>query len=239
MTPQPQILISKRDGRVEPFDVNKIKARIECLKNHPYPLNNPNVDNLLAEVMKGLRFGMNTSEIDEYVSQTSAFMTTFHPEYEILAARISVSNHQKMTQTSFKDKMRALYTKGLVSKRFYKFVDINQKELESMIDYTRDYLFDYFGFKTMLRQYIFKIDGKPIERPGDVYMRQAVGLCMNYKDFNDNNALQLIHITYDLLSNHYYTHATPTMLNSGTNNQQLSSCLLLGTDDNLEDIMKT
>lgn len=233
------INVQKRDGRIESFDVNKIQRRIQYLNDFLVKLDNTDITYLVNEVMKGLKFNMNTTEIDDYTATVASHLACVHPEYRTLAARISISNNQKKTQTSFKDKMRVLYEAGRVDRVFYKFVDANQKAIETMIDYNRDFLFDYFGFQTMLNSYIIKVKDVPIERPQDVYMRVAVYLCFNEDNFQDATALKNIHLTYDLLSLHLYTHATPTLLNSGTKNPQLSSCFLLGSQDSLEGIMKT
>lgn len=241
------MFVIKRDGNQEPININKIQAKIDYFNRYPTPLKNTNTKIVVDEVVKGLSNKIHTSEIDEFTAKSAVLFAVKHPEYATLGARIIINNHHKNTQTSFKDKMSLLYyrtdKKGVVcpllDKTFYKFVVANQTELERIIDYQRDYLLDYFGYKTLEKTYLLQINGKVVERPQDLFMREAIALCMNSDDFTDKKALKRITETYDLLSKKKYTHATPTLFNAGSIYPQYSSCFLLGTEDSRQGINKT
>lgn len=239
------MFVIKRKGNTEPVNFGKVQRRIEFLIQTPTNLNHVNGVELAQKVIQRLNNHIHTSEIDIYSSFLCASLSTTHIEYGILAGRIAINNHHKNTLNSFRDKIDLLYLrkdvnqtiKPLISDEFYKFVKKNHFSIEHKIDYNRDYLLDFFGFKTLEKSYLLKIDEKCIERPQDVFMRTAIQLHMNTKDVK--TCLERIYKSYDHISQQYYTHATPTLFNSGTPNGNLSSCFLLGSEDSLSGIMKT
>lgn len=234
-----------RTGRKEPLDTNQITNRLKTLINKAPKIPHINPFELMLKVCEGLKSGITTYEIDEYAANASASLSVSNPHYLSIAARIAIDNHQKNTIRSFVDKMRMAYLNTdeqgghnpLVTSAFYKYVEEHQDLIESMIDYQRDFLLDFFGFRTFQKSYSIKVKNKPIERPQDMFMRAAVALNMNTGDLIDE--LKNIKETYDLLSQKYYTHASPTYYNAGGLHQQLASCFLLGTEDSLEGIEKT
>ena len=240
------MFVIKRNGNLEHARFEKIQRRLEYITEHPSPLDGVNVAALAQQVISGLHDKIHTQDIDVYSANLAASMGIQHIHYQQLAARIVSSNHHKNTLTSFKDKMDQLYLRkdwegkicSLIDDRFYKFIVKNQKEIESHIDYTRDDLIDYFGFKTLEKSYLMKIDGKAIERPQDMHMRVAMFLHLP-KNINAKNALKPVFETYDLLSEKYFTHASPTMFNAGLNRPACLSCFLLDSDDSIEGIMAT
>jgi ribonucleoside-diphosphate reductase alpha subunit len=171
---------------------------------------------------------MTTEELDLESANICVNMTTVHPAYTLLGGRILVSNLHKKTLNNFTDKMQLVPN---VDSEWLEWILKNKEEINQMIDYNRDYLFDYFGFKTLEKSYLLKVNDKIIERPQDVYMRVASTL--------QQGNMTMIKKTYDLMSLGTYTHASPTMYNCGTQKKQLSSCFLLGTHDSLEEITKT
>ncbi|MGB0523860.1 MAG: ribonucleoside-diphosphate reductase subunit alpha [Flammeovirgaceae bacterium] len=234
------MLVIKRDGRRESVKFDKITARIEKLCTG---LNMRYVSpvEIAKKVITGLYDGVTTSELDNLAAETAATMATTHPDYSILAARIAISNLHKTTSQSFSSTMKRLYTyidpktgenASMVSTEAYEVIHNNAALLDEAIDYERDYQYDYFGFKTLERSYLLKIDGKIVERPQQMLMRVAVGI-----HFND---LDRVIETYTLLSEKWFTHATPTLFNAGTPKPQLSSCFLLTMkDDSIEGIYDT
>lgn len=223
--------ITKRNGNSEELNLNKIVARI---KKQCYSLdtNFVNVDQLAIKVIQGLFDGATTRQIDELIAEQAASASTIHYDYSTLAARILVTSLHKDTSKSFSQTVEKLYSENLVSYIFYKNVQKHKKELDSAIVYDRDFNFDYFGYRTLEKSYLLKDrSGKILERPQHLYMRVAVGI------WGDN--LEEILKTYDILSEKYATHATPTLFNAGTNIPQLSSCFLLKVDDDsLDEIYK-
>jgi len=184
--------------------------------------------------------GISTTKIDELSAEQCAAMASIHPDYNILAGRIVVSNHQKNTSESFKDVMTDLYQyrdkhdqqSPIVTEQIYEIANKYEAEINAKIDYNRDYLIDYFGFKTLERAYLMKIDRKTVERPQHMWMRVAIGI------HGDN--LDRVFETYDFMSKKYFTHATPTLFNAGTPHPQLSSCFLLAMEsDSIEGIYNT
>ncbi len=234
------MLVIKRDGRKESVKFDKITARIEKLS---YGLNADFVKTIeiAKKVIDGLYDGVSTQELDELAAETAATLTTKHPDFATLAARISVSNLHKTTSKSFSSTMKRLYTyvnpktgenASLLSKDVYGIINKNAALLDSSIIYDRDFSYDYFGFKTLEKSYQLKLDGKVIERPQHMLMRVAVGI---HKD-DINSVLE----TYNLLSEKWFTHATPTLFNAGTPKPQLSSCFLLTMkDDSIDGIYDT
>lgn len=241
-----RMYVVKRNGTKEEVSFDKIHNRIKYLVKEPYNLPNVNASHIAQFVINGLYDGIPTTEIDTYSAKVSASLSIKNYDYNVLAGRIVVNNHHKNTLTSFKDKVDNLYLwtskdgdkKSIVSNMFYKFVKKNQKKIEEYIDYNRDYLIDFYGFKTLEQSYLLKMDDQIIERPQDLFMRVSIGLHMNTKN-TTSEVLKDIFNTYDLISQKYCTHATPTLFNCGLKNPALLSCFLLGSEDSLEGIMKT
>lgn len=233
------MFVLKRDGRKEPIMFDKITARVRKLC---YGLNEL-VDpvKVAMRVIEGLYDGVTTSELDNLAAEQAATMTTAHPDYARLAARISVSNLHKNTKKTFSEVMHDLYTyvndrtgkhSPLLSDEVYKVIEDNKDKLDSAIIYNRDFGYDYFGFKTLERSYLLKLNGKIVERPQHMLMRVSIGIHLNDLDA----ALE----TYELMSKKYFTHATPTLFNSGTPKPQMSSCFLLTVkDDSIDGIYDT
>lgn len=231
--------VLKRDGRKEPVMFDKITARIRKLC---YGLN-PLVDavKISMRVIEGLYDGVTTSELDNLAAEVAATMTTSHPDYAKLAARISVSNLHKKTKKTFSDVMTDLYEyvnprtgkkAPLVADDVYEVLMQHKDELDSSIIYSRDYGYDYFGFKTLERSYLLKLDGEIAERPQHMLMRVSLGIHLD--------DLESVKETYELMSKKYFTHATPTLFNSGTPKPQMSSCFLLAMqDDSIDGIYDT
>ncbi len=219
--------VIKRDGRRESVKFDKITARIEKLC---YGLDADFLQpiEVSKKVVAGIYDGVTTAELDNLAAETAASMTTRHPDYAILAARVAVSNLHKNTLKSFSATMKRLYTyvdpktgenASLLSKEVYEVIRQHAALLDSTIIYDRDYGYDYFGYKTLEKSYLLKVDGKIAERPQHMLMRVAVGI--HQKDIQ--SAIE----TYHLLSERWFTHATPTLFNAGTPKPQMSSCFLL------------
>jgi ribonucleoside-diphosphate reductase alpha chain len=234
------MLVVKRDGRYESVKFDKITARIEKLctgLNTDYV--NP-VD-IAMKVIAGIYDKVTTIELDNLAAEIAASMATKHPDYTVLAARIAVSNLHKVTSESFSNTMKWLYTyidpktgenASLIAQDVYKVIREHAALLDKTVVYERDYDYDYFGFKTLERSYLLKINGKIVERPQHMLMRVAVGI---HKE-DIESAIQ----TYHLLSERWFTHATPTLFNAGTPKPQLSSCFLLTMkEDSIEGIYDT
>jgi ribonucleotide reductase alpha subunit len=241
------MFVLKRKGNREEVSFDKIHKRIKWLVSEPYKLNNINATQLSQKVIQNLFDGMSTSDIDNYTANLSASLSVSDRDYAILAGRIVINNCHKNTLGSFKDKMNKLYMRKdnsgkifpLISDEFYKFVVKNQQIIESTIDYSRDYSFDFFGFRTLEKGYLLKIDEKIVERPQDLYMRVAIFIHMNSSNYKSEKSLTRIFETYELMSKQYFIHATPTLFNAGTIRPALASCFLLGTEDSLNGIMET
>lgn len=231
--------VIKRDGRNEPIMFDKITARVRKLC---YGLNEI-VDpvKVAMRVIEGLYDGVTTSELDNLAAEIAATLTISHPDYALLAARISVSNLHKNTKKSFSVVMTDLYEyvnprtgkkAPLLSDEVYEIIMKNANELDSTIIYNRDFGYDYFGFKTLERSYLLKINGNIAERPQHMLMRVSVGIHLN--------DMEAVKETYELMSKKYFTHATPTLFNSGTPKPQMSSCFLLTLkEDSIEGIYDT
>ncbi|GLI66679.1 hypothetical protein VaNZ11_010610 [Volvox africanus] len=232
--------VIKRDGRQEPVMFDKITARIVKLA---YGLNPDFCDAVLVaqKVAGGVYKGVTTSELDELAAETAAALTSTHPDYAILAARIAVSNLHKKTKKSFSETMEALYhyknprtgvDAALIAKDVYEIITQNAGRLNSEIRYDRDFDYDYFGFKTLERSYLLRMNGVVAERPQHMLMRVAVGIHKN----DIESAIQ----TYHAMSERWFTHASPTLFNSGTPRPQLSSCFLLCMpEDSIDGIYDT
>lgn len=219
--------VVKRDGRRESVKFDKITSRIEKLC---YGLETVYVHpiEVAKKVVSGIYDGVTTAELDVLAAETAASMTTKHPDYAILAARIAISNLHKNTLKSFSATMKQLYTytdpktnenASLISKEAYDVIRKHAALLDSTIIYDRDYGYDYFGYKTLEKSYLLKVNGKIAERPQHMLMRVAVGIHLD--------DLDSVIETYNLLSERWFTHATPTLFNAGTPKPQMSSCFLL------------
>lgn len=234
------MLVIKRDGRRESVKFDKITARIEKLcygldVNYVHPVE------VAKKVISGIYDGVTTVELDNLAAETAATLTVKHPDYAVLAARIAISNLHKVTSKSFSNTMKRLYKyedpktgehAPLISKETYAIIKKHAAQLDSTIIYSRDYNYDYFGFKTLERSYLTKLDGKVVERPQHMLMRVAVGI--HGEDINA--AIE----TYNLLSEKWFTHATPTLFNAGTPKPQMSSCFLLTVkEDSIDGIYDT
>ena len=218
--------VVKRDGRREQVQFDKITARVKKLC---YGLHQ-NVDpvSVAMRVIEGVYDGVTTSELDNLAAEVAATNAVNHPDYAQLASRIAVSNLHKTTKKSFTEVMRDLHTykdpvtgedASLVAEDVMEIIEANSEELDSAIIYDRDFNYDYFGFKTLERSYLLKLDGEVSERPQHMLMRVSVGI---HKD-DIESAIK----TYNLMSEGWFTHATPTLFNAGTPKPQMSSCFLL------------
>uniref|UniRef100_A0A6C0H635 ribonucleoside-diphosphate reductase n=1 Tax=viral metagenome TaxID=1070528 RepID=A0A6C0H635_9ZZZZ len=225
--------VIKRDGKIESVSFDKILARIKSISSD---LLNIEIKQLVFKISEQLYDNILTSKIDELTAQQSITMCTIHYEYSILASRIMHSNYHKNTENEFSKVMKNLYENGLLSDKFYDYVLKYGDILDGWIDYKRDLLIDYFGFKTLEKSYLLKVNGVPVERIQHLWMRVALSIhCNEY--FDD---LSLVKDSYDLLSQKYFIHASPTLFNCGTKFGQLSSCFLLGMeDDSLDGIYST
>ena len=232
--------VIKRSGARESIKFDKVSARI---KRMTYGLNTSFVDysEVAMKAIGGLYNGVTTEEVDRLVSETAASLASVHPDYSILAARIAVSSLHKESNKHFSEAMMNLHsfkdettgeTTGFLSDETWGVIKKNAKKLDSMIVDDRDFSFDFFGFKTLERSYLLKINGKIIERPQYMYMRVAVGI------WGDN--LDMVQKTYDYLSLGYFIHATPTLFNAGTKRNQLASCFLIANKgDSIDGLFDT
>lgn len=231
--------VVKRDGRKEPVMFDKITDRVRKLCYELNELVDP--VKVAMRVIEGLYDGVTTSELDNLAAETAASMTVTHPDYAQLAARIAVSNLHKNTKKSFSETMHDMYNyvnprtnqeAPLISDEVYEVIMANAEVLDSTIIYNRDFNYDYFGFKTLERSYLLKVNGQIAERPQHMLMRVSVGIHLN----DIQSAIE----TYELMSKKYFTHATPTLFNAGTPKPQMSSCFLLTMrDDSIEGIYDT
>ncbi|KAM0882070.1 hypothetical protein ACQ4PT_032543 [Festuca glaucescens] len=232
--------VVKRDGRQEAVHFDKITARLKKLS---YGLSQDHCDPVLVaqKVCAGVYKGVTTSQLDELAAETAAALTASHPDYASLAARIAVSNLHKNTMKSFSETVKLMYThvnersglmSPLIADDVYEIIMKNATRLDSEIIYDRDFDYDYFGFKTLERSYLLKVGGKVVERPQHMLMRVSVGI---HKDDIDSAVK-----TYHMMSQRWFTHASPTLFNAGTPRPQLSSCFLICMkDDSIEGIYDT
>jgi ribonucleoside-diphosphate reductase alpha chain len=229
-----------RSGDKEPVKFDKITERIQVLC---FDLPEKHIDPMLIaqKVIEGIYDGITTSELDQLAAETAAYLSTKHPSYSTLAGRIAVSNLHKDTKGCFSENIKQMYNyintktgehSPLVSKELYELVMENAQALDKVVVDKRDLNYDYFGFKTLEKSYLLRMDGKVVERPGQMLLRVSLGIHMNDMDA----AIE----TYNLMSEKWFTHATPTLFNSGTNKPQLSSCFLLTMkDDSIDGIYNT
>jgi len=234
-----QMFVVKRDGQQQEVKFDNITKRIRQLCNgldpdyvDPVPIT--------QKVIEGFYNGISTSEIDTLAAETCAYMSQKHPDFSTLAARIAVSNLHKNTSASFSETCRALHEyrdkqgrpAALISDEVSQFVQDHAAELDKAVDYSRDYSYDYFGFKTLEKSYLLRVHGNIVERPQHMIMRVACGI-------HSGDVAAAIE-TYDLMSRRYFTHATPTLFNAGTPQPQMSSCFLLTMkEDSIEGIYDT
>lgn len=231
--------VIKRNGKRESVKFDKITARIEKLSYSLSPL--VNVIDVAKKVIEGIYDGVSTTELDNLAAETAASLTTKHPDYALLASRIAVSNLHKNTTKSFSDTMRLLHQykdsangrpTPLIADDVMAVIEAHAEVLDSSIIYDRDFGFDYFGFKTLEKSYLLRVDGKIAERPQHMYMRVAIGI---HKE-DVESAIR----TYNMMSERWFTHATPTLFNAGTPKPQMSSCFLLTMkDDSIDGIYDT
>ncbi len=232
--------VIKRSGRREVVSFDKITARLRKL-TYNLDTNYVNLIEVSKKVIMGLYDNVTTVELDNLAAETAATMATIHPDYALLAARIAVSNLHKETEKSFAKVIHELYNyvdpktgerANLISDDIYRIVQQHKDELDSAIIFDRDFEFDYFGFKTLERSYLLRMNGKVVERPQHLFMRVAVGI--------HGEDIEAAIETYNLMSERWFIHATPTLFNAGTPKPQLSSCFLLTmTDDSIAGIFET
>jgi ribonucleotide reductase alpha subunit len=227
--------VIKRNGLQESMSFDKITKRISDLC-----FGLKYVDPLLVakDTINDIFDKIKTSELDVISADICAVKSQHHPDYNLLGGRILASNITKTTSENYIEVVTQLYTAGIISKEFYAFVSCNNTEIQEIFDYQRDYILDFFAIKTLERSYLFKINGKIVERPQHMWMRVAIQI-HGLKNVVPLDVMSTIKETYDLMSTLYFTHATPTLFNSGTNNPQLSSCFLTSSEDNIEDIFKS
>ena len=234
--------VIKRNGEKEVFSFDKIYKRIVTLGKNKQGINELNVKYtaLAQKIIDRLYDGIPTEQIDELTAQQCASLITTHPDYGILASRILVSNHHKNTDEKYLDVVSKLYNfkdihgeqSSLVNKALFDIVQSHSEEIQQMFDFDRDYLLDYFGFKTLERAYLQRINGTIVERPQHMWMRVSLAI--------HGENMEKVRETYELMSQKYFTHATPTLFNAGTPRQQMSSCYLLSMkDDSIAGIYET
>lgn len=233
------MFVVKRSGRKEAVQFDKITTRVE---NLCFGLDTKYIDPVMVaqKVVQGLYDGVSTSDLDSLAAETAATMATTHPDFGILAARIAVSNLHKNTSESFSETIAQLHhyvdpktgKASLISKETYEVVQANKARLDAAIDYKRDFTFDFFGFKTLERAYLLRTNGKIVERPQHMFMRVAVGI--------HGSDIDATLETYNLMSQKWFIHATPTLFNAGTPKPQMSSCFLLTMqEDSIKGIYDT
>ena len=233
------MFVIKRNGKRESVKFDKVTARIEKLSYSLSPI--INVIDVAKKTIEGIYEGVPTTELDNLAAETAASLTITHPDYAILASRIAVSNLHKNTTKSFSDTMRKLYQytdkitgklMPLIADDVMEIIEEHAELLDSSIIYDRDFGFDYFGFKTLEKAYLLKLNGKIAERPQHMFMRVAVGI--------HKNDIESAITTYHLMSEKWFTHATPTLFNAGTPKPQMSSCFLLTMkEDSIDGIYDT
>ena len=224
--------VIKRNGDKEEVSFDKILFRLKKVSNGL----NVNIHEIAQTVCSRIHDGVKTFELDDFAAQLCSSMILEHPDYGILGSRLIISNHQKQTSPSFSETINQLYDNydfennhyPLVSKELYDVVQENKVKLNSYIDYERDFLIDYFGFKTLERAYLLRKNDKILERPQHMWMRVAIGI----HGYDIKDALE----TYDYLSQKFFTHASPTLFNAGTRRPQMSSCFLLDVEDSIKGI---
>ena len=238
--------VTKRDGNLEEVAFDKILSRVKKLGQEVGI--QINYQQLVIKIIDQLFDTISTTKIDELLAEQCASMSTLNPDYGTLASRIVVSNHQKNTHPYYSNVVNILYNfkdvhgkkMPLLSDNLFEFTSNYIQEIENMINYERDYLIDYFGFKTLEKTYLIRVGTTIIERPQHMWMRVAIGIHCNIKTETPEETLRLVKETYDLMSLKFFTHATPTLFNAGTPRAQLSSCYLIAMEeDSLDGIYNT
>lgn len=226
--------VIKRNGQREKVFFDKITTRIS---NLCYGLDAKYVNpiKIAQETINGIYDGITTQQLDLLSADICASKLHHHPDMNTLASRIVISNLQKQTDSNYLAVVKRLHSSGRLSDKFYNFVTENESEIQSYFDYSRDFLFDFFGFKTLERSYLLKENKNIVERPQHMWMRVAIQI---HGLHPSKSNLKKLKETYEYLSNLYFTHATPTLFNSGTNRTQLASCYLFNCSDNIEHIFK-
>ncbi len=222
--------ILKRNGKYEDVSFDKILKRIQNLAEKSPPLNTVSCDTLSQEIIGRIYDGISSSEIDELAAQLAINKRYFNLEYGELSSRIIISNLHKKTKNKFTETMELLYSNQLVNDSLIEIVRVNGELLDLLIDNEKDYTYDYFAFKTLEKSYLYKIDGVIIERPQYMLLRVSIGI--HYSDIPN------VISTYKMMSEKLFTHASPTLFNSGSNRQQYSSCFILDIHDSMEGIYK-
>jgi ribonucleoside-diphosphate reductase alpha subunit len=231
--------VIKRNNKKEIISFDKILKRIKTLGKE-FKLNNIIYAQVAMKVIDQLYDNIQTTKIDELTAEQCASMASTHPDYTMLASAIAISNLHKNTSDSFYDTIKKLYdfldvnnkNYKLISENLIKNIEDNKELIETLIDYKKDFLFDFFGFKTLERAYLMKCNKEIIERPQHMFMRVALTI--------HGNNMEKVKETYDEMSNKYFIHATPTLFNAGTPRPQLSSCYLIGMqDDSIDGIFDT
>lgn len=221
--------VIKRNGKTEIINFSKISTRIKKMLNINNIKINLDVNLITQKIISFLKDNISTQEIDEISAQIMA--STINYNHQILAGRIIISNHHKKTLSNFSERMKVLFENGILSSSFYEIVEKNKDYFDNLIDYNKDFLFDYFGFKTLEKIYLLKDkNNNIIERPQDIFMRVSIAL------YNDD--FEMIEKNYKLMSNLNFTHATPTLFNAGTIFPQYASCFLLQNEDSINGIYK-
>ena len=238
LSQEEEMYVTKRDGNKEIVSFDKILKRIKTIGMEVGI--KINYTTLVMKVIDQLYNGISTTKIDELSAEQCASMASIHPDYNTLAGRIIVSNHHKNTSNTFSDVMSQLYEYSdkhgkhspLISRDLYFLINNNSEKYDKLCDYSRDYLIDYFGFKTLERAYLMKINKITVERPQHMWLRVAIGI--------HGDSYEKVKETYELMSQKYFTHATPTLFNAGTPHPQLSSCYLIAMEnDSIEGIYNT
>ena len=241
-----EMRVTKRNGELQEVAFDKILERVKKLGQEAGI--HINYSSLVMKVIDQLYDTIPAAKIDELAAEQCASLSTNHPDYATLSARIIISNHQKNTDPIFSNVMMTLHeftdskgqNKSLVSQKLWDFTAHHSEELNTMIDHERDYLIDYFGFKTLERAYLFRVNNVIVERPQHMWMRVAIGIHGDLNNPNQEETLRLVKETYDLMSQKFFTHATPTLFNAGTPRPQMSSCYLIAMeDDSINGIFNT
>jgi len=241
-----EMRVTKRNGELQEVAFDKILERVKKLGQEAGI--HINYSSLVMKVIDQLYDTIPAAKIDELAAEQCASLSTNHPDYATLSARITISNHQKNTDPIFSNVMMTLHeftdskgqNKSLVSQKLWDFTHHHSEELNAMIDHERDYLIDYFGFKTLERAYLFRVNNVIVERPQHMWMRVAIGIHGDLNNPNQEETLRLVKETYDLMSQKFFTHATPTLFNAGTPRPQMSSCYLIAMeDDSINGIFNT
>jgi ribonucleoside-diphosphate reductase alpha chain len=226
--------VIKRSGVAEKVDFNKIVKRILDIINEGHFEIEIDAHEIAKKVIDNLVSGITTEKLDHIAAEVCAYLSTVHPEYNKLAGHIEISNLHKKTSPLFYETMKLLYEKeNIINLEMLEYAEKNREFIQNLLDFSKDYQYDYFGFKTLEKSYLLRVNNEIVERPQHMLMRVAVGIWCGVDDKEN------IRNTYEFLSQKYFTHATPTLFNSGTRKPQLASCFLTEVEDSIEGIYKT